>query len=90
MDYDFNDKNSLNLTTTYLANPNQRWNSALQTDISNTAMVRDSFFTTANTIATNNQNLAADLTFIHQLKNPERNFRLTRITLIFRKIFSKT
>lgn len=65
IDYTFDDKNSLNFTSTYINNPNQDENRRLQTLITNGAGVLDSSFTTSSFLAADNTNLAIDLTFGH-------------------------
>ncbi len=68
LDYEFDDKNSLNFTTNILFNPNQGWTSVLDTEIANRLGTIDSTFNTENTIDVDNSNLAFDLTYVHKLK----------------------
>ncbi len=70
VDYQFDDKNSLNLTSTYVNNPNQKWNSFLNTSIRNGQKVLDSTFTTDNSLTVDRSNLAMDLTYTHTFKKP--------------------
>lgn len=68
LDYEFDDKNSLNLTSTIVVNPDQEWTSELDTEIANRLGVIDSTFNTNNTVAVDNSNMAFDLTYVHKLK----------------------
>lgn len=70
IDYYFDDNNSINVTANYVNNPNQTWNSNLQTTILNNQNILDSTFTTANAINADNVNFATDLTYTHRFKNP--------------------
>ncbi|UJH69103.1 outer membrane beta-barrel protein [Allomuricauda sp. SCSIO 65647] len=68
LDYDFDDKNSLNFTATAVHNPNQEWESNLDTEIRNAQNVLDSTFITDNRVGADNTNLAFDLSYVHKLK----------------------
>ena len=70
VDYSIDDRNSLNLTTTFVSNPNETMNSNLATQISNNAGVLDSTFVTASDMESSNTNFAMDLSYAHDLKKP--------------------
>ncbi|KQC30696.1 outer membrane beta-barrel family protein [Flagellimonas eckloniae] len=70
VDYDFNEKNSLNLTSNMLFNPGQEQETVLNNEIRNAQSVLDSTFMTQNSTAFDNSNLAFDLTYVHKLKKP--------------------
>ncbi|WP_339339850.1 outer membrane beta-barrel family protein, partial [Croceitalea sp. MTPC6] len=67
LDYDFDNKNSLNFTSNLSFNPNQEWDSRLNTDIRNGQNQIDSTFVTDNLIGADNTNLAFDLSYIKKL-----------------------
>ena len=68
LDYDFNDSNSLNFTSNLSFNPNQEWDSGLNTEIRNAQSQIDSTFVTDNFASVDNTNLAFDLSYVHKLK----------------------
>ncbi|MGX1928004.1 outer membrane beta-barrel protein [Flagellimonas sp. 2504JD4-2] len=70
VDYDFNDKNSLNLTTNLAINPDRERFTNLNTEIRNGQSQLDSTFTSQSTENVDNTNLAVDLTYVHKLKKP--------------------
>nr|WP_299071753.1 outer membrane beta-barrel family protein [uncultured Allomuricauda sp.] len=70
VDYDFNERNSLNLTSNMLFNPGQEQETVLNNEIRNAQSVLDSTFMTQNSTAFDNTNLAFDLTYVHKLKKP--------------------
>ncbi len=70
LDYDFDDKNSLNLTSNLAFNPNQERENRLDNDIRNGQSQLDSTFTTLSNTDLDNTNLAVDLTYVHKLKKP--------------------
>ncbi|NKI31249.1 TonB-dependent receptor domain-containing protein [Croceivirga thetidis] len=70
VDYQFDDNNSLNFTSTYVNNSNQEWDSDLVTEIRSSQGVIDSTFTTDNLLGADNTNFAIDLTFDHSFKKP--------------------
>ncbi|WP_394974453.1 outer membrane beta-barrel family protein [uncultured Croceitalea sp.] len=67
LDYDFDDKNSLNFTSNISFNPNQDWQSKLDTQIRNSGNQIDSTFVTDNIAEADNINLAFDLSYIKKL-----------------------
>ncbi|WP_350293330.1 outer membrane beta-barrel family protein [uncultured Croceitalea sp.] len=67
LDYDFDDKNSLNFTSNLSFNPNQERQSILDTEITNTQNQIDSTFVTDNFSDVDNTNLAFDLSYIKKL-----------------------
>ncbi|WP_190810356.1 outer membrane beta-barrel protein [Flagellimonas sp. S3867] len=70
LDYDFDDKNSLNLATNLATNPNWERATNLNTQIRNGQSQLDSTFTTQNMENVDNTNLAVDLTYVHKMKKP--------------------
>ena len=69
LDYDFDEKNSLNFTSNISVNPNQEWNSTLGTEIRNGQNQLDSTFVTQNNVGANNTNIALDLSYVHKLND---------------------
>lgn len=67
LDYDFDDKNSINFTSNLSVNPNQEWESNLDANIRNSQNQIDSTFVTDNLIGANNTNLAFDLSYVKKL-----------------------
>ncbi|UII81629.1 outer membrane beta-barrel family protein [Flagellimonas sp. CMM7] len=70
LDYDFDDRNSVNLTSNMALNPGEEQETFLSTDIRNAQNLIDSTFTTQNNANRDNTNLAFDLTYVHKLKKP--------------------
>jgi hypothetical protein len=70
MDYDFDDNNSINITSNLLFNPNQEQQTQLSNDMRNAQFQLDSTFTTVNNATMDNTNLAFDLSYVHKLKKP--------------------
>ncbi len=70
VDYTIDDRNSLNFTSNLVFNPNQDWQSELNTAISDGQNQIDSTFVTQNGIAIDNRNLAFDLSYVHNFKKP--------------------
>lgn len=70
LDYDFDERNTLNVTSNVLITPNQEWRRSLFAEIRNSQQQLDSTFTTGNTGLQDQQNYAFDLSFVHKLKNP--------------------
>lgn len=70
VDFIIDDRNSLNFTSNLVFNPNQDWQSGLNTTIGNTQNQIDSTFVTQNAIDLDNQNLAFDLSYVHNFKKP--------------------
>ncbi|RYC52329.1 outer membrane beta-barrel family protein [Flagellimonas olearia] len=68
LDYDLDDRNSLNLTSNLVFNPNQDQQTRLVNDMRNGTGQLDSTFTTHNNALLDNTNLAFDLTYVHKLK----------------------
>lgn len=70
LDYDFDDRNSVNLTSNIAFNLGQEQETFLTTDIRNVQNLIDSTFTTQNNANLDNTNLAFDLTYVHKLNKP--------------------
>ena len=70
LDYDFDDRNRLSLTSNLLFTPNQEQRSKLNAEIKNAENVLDSTFTTLNRGRTDETNLAFDAMYVHKFKNP--------------------
>ena len=70
LDYDFNDRNTLSLTSNVLLTPNQDWQRELLADIRNNQNQLDSTFTTRNSGLEDERNVALDLSYVHKLKKP--------------------
>ncbi len=68
LDYDLDDRNSLNLTSNLVFNPDQDQQTRLVNDMRNGMGQLDSTFTTHNNAMLDNTNLAFDLTYVHKLK----------------------
>ncbi|THV61289.1 TonB-dependent receptor [Flagellimonas alvinocaridis] len=68
LDYDLDDRNSLNLTSNLVFNPDQDQQTRLVNDMRNGMGQLDSTFTTHNNAMLDNTNLAFDLTYVHNLK----------------------
>ncbi|WP_396591240.1 TonB-dependent receptor domain-containing protein [Allomuricauda sp. R78024] len=76
LDYDFDDQNSLNLTSNLAFNPNQERENILSNEIRNGQNQLDSTFITQNNTDLDNTNLAFDLTYVHKLKKLGARFSL--------------
>ncbi|AWX44469.1 hypothetical protein HME9304_01471 [Flagellimonas maritima] len=76
LDYDFDERNSLNLSSNLAFNLNQEQESLLETEIRNNQRALDSTFTTQNNTGIDNTNLAFDLTYVHKLKKEGARFSL--------------
>ncbi|MBS9461340.1 TonB-dependent receptor family protein [Flagellimonas sp. 389] len=70
LDYDFDENNSLNLTSNLAFNLNQEQTSRLRTEIRDGQSQLDSTFTTQNNTGLDDTNLAFDLTYVRKLKKP--------------------
>ncbi|WP_222982556.1 outer membrane beta-barrel family protein [Flagellimonas meishanensis] len=70
VDYDFDDRNSLNVTSNLIFNLDQEQQTRLNNAINNGLGQLDSTFTTRNNATLDNTNLAFDLTYVHKLKKP--------------------
>ncbi|WP_420320874.1 outer membrane beta-barrel protein [Flagellimonas sp.] len=70
IDYDFDDSNSLNLTTNLAINPDWERATNLNTQIRNGQSQLDSTLITRNLENVDNTNLAVDLSYVHKLKKP--------------------
>lgn len=68
LDYDFDDKNSMNFTSNLLFNLDQDQETLLNTEMRNAQAQLDSTFTTRNNANMDNTNMAFDLTYVHKLK----------------------
>lgn len=70
LDYDFDDRNSLNFTSNLAFNPGQERDVDLNAEIRNGQSQLDSTFVTRNVSDTDNTNLAFDLSYVHKMKKP--------------------
>ncbi len=70
LDYDLDERNSLNLTSNMVFNLGQEQQTRLNNTISNAMGQLDSTFTTLNNTDLDNTNLAFDLSYVHKLKKP--------------------
>ncbi|MBT8237449.1 MAG: TonB-dependent receptor [Croceitalea sp.] len=70
LDYDFDDRNAVNLTSNLVFNQDQDWVRNLNGEIRNNQNQLDSTFTTNNTGVQNTDNMAFDVSFVHKLKKP--------------------
>ncbi|MCL6266593.1 outer membrane beta-barrel family protein [Flagellimonas myxillae] len=70
LDYDFDDRNSLNLTSNLAFNLGQERETNLDAEIRNGLQQLDSSFVTRNVADLDNTNLAFDLSYVHKLKKP--------------------
>ena len=68
LDYEFNERNTLNLTSNAQLSPYRNYDSFQNTDISNAAGVLDSTFTTSSFEDESKNNISGDLTFKHRFK----------------------
>jgi outer membrane receptor protein involved in Fe transport len=75
LDYDFDDRNSLNITSNLLFNLDQEQETLLNNEMRNGQAQLDSTFTTQNNANMDNTNLAFDLTYVHQLKKERAQIR---------------
>lgn len=76
LDYDFDDNNTINITSNIILNNNQERNRDIFTTIKNSANQIDSTFTTGNTYEDDNTNLAFDFSYIHKLNKPGASLSL--------------
>lgn len=67
LDYDFDEKNSLNITSNLSFSPNKGYNNALLTKMFNAQQVLDSSLQTKSTLKNDNINFGTELTFKHKL-----------------------
>lgn len=70
LDYELDEKNSINLTSNLAFNLNQERDRQLDNTIRNAQGQIDSTFNTSNITGLDNTNLAVDLTYVHKLKKP--------------------
>lgn len=70
LDYDFDERNSLNFTSNLLFNLDQDQHTNLNNEMRNGSGQLDSTFTTQNIANLDNTNLAFDLSYVHKLKKP--------------------
>ncbi|TAI47621.1 outer membrane beta-barrel family protein [Flagellimonas allohymeniacidonis] len=70
LDYTFDERNSINLTSNLAFNLNQEQDTQLSNSIRNAQGQIDSTFNTVNATSLDNTNLAFDLTYEHKLKKP--------------------
>ena len=75
LDYDFDDRNSLNVTSNLLFNLDQEQETLLNNEMRNGQAQLDSTFTTENNANMDNTNLAFDLTYVHKLKKEGAQIR---------------
>ena len=76
LDYDFDDKNSINITSNLSFNPNQEVESSLDAEIRNAQNQIDSTFVTDNSIAADNTNLAFDFAYVRKLNKEGAKLKL--------------
>ena len=67
LDYDFDDKNSLNFTSNLTFNPNQEREAGIDSEIRNRQNQIDSTFVTDNVSSLDNTNIAFDLSYVRKL-----------------------
>lgn len=70
LDYDFDEKNRLSLTSNLLISPDQERQRNLNATIRNAQGVLDSTFTTFNRELTDETNMAFDAMYVHKFKKP--------------------
>ncbi|RDY59782.1 outer membrane beta-barrel family protein [Flagellimonas nanhaiensis] len=70
LDYDFNERNRLNLTSNLVFNLDQDQQTRLGNEMRDGLGQLDSTFTTINNTTLDNTNLAFDLLYVHKLKKP--------------------
>nr|WP_299386281.1 outer membrane beta-barrel protein [Allomuricauda sp.] len=70
LDYDIDDRNSLNLTSNLAFNPGQERVTQLDAEVRNSQQQLDSTFRTSNVTTLDNTNLAFDLSYVHKLNKP--------------------
>ncbi|MCR9226345.1 MAG: TonB-dependent receptor family protein [Flavobacteriaceae bacterium] len=75
LDYDLDERNSLNLTSNLLLNLDQEQETLLGTEMRNAQAQLDSTFTTRNNAKMDNTNMAFDLTYVHKLKKEGAQIR---------------
>ncbi|MDF0706931.1 outer membrane beta-barrel family protein [Flagellimonas okinawensis] len=75
LDYDFDDRNSLNVTSNLLFNLDQEQQTLLDNEMRSGQAQLDSTFTTQNNANMDNTNLAVDLTYVHKLKKEGAQIR---------------
>ena len=75
LDYDFDERNSLNVTSNLLFNLDQEQETSLNNEMRNGQAQLDSTFTTQNNANMDNTNLAFDLTYVHKLKKEGAQIR---------------
>ncbi|MGB3152304.1 MAG: outer membrane beta-barrel family protein, partial [Maribacter sp.] len=68
LDYEFNDRNELNLTTNAQLSPVRTYDNFQNTEISGASGVLDSTFTTSSFLDESKNNISGDLTFKHRFK----------------------
>ncbi len=69
VDYEFNDKNTISLTSNALLQPKRDADFFQETTIRNASGVLDSLFTTQSFLSERKNNISGDLTFKHQFKD---------------------
>ncbi|WP_411029351.1 outer membrane beta-barrel protein [Spongiimicrobium sp. 3-5] len=68
LDYEFDERNELNVTSSAQLSPYRKFNNFQTTDIRNGAGVLDSIFTTDSNLDEDRKNLSGDITFKHRFK----------------------
>lgn len=67
LDYDFNAKNAINITSNLSFSPNKRYSNTLESVIRNSQQQLDSTINTTSNLENDNTNLAVELTYKHKL-----------------------
>jgi len=70
LDYDFDARNSLNITSNLAFSPNKRYDNTLATEMRNGQAQLDSTLLTNSDLENDNLNFGADLSFQHKLAKP--------------------
>jgi len=70
LDYDFDEKNSINLSSNILLTPDLNWERSQLVEIRNGQNVVDSTFTTDNNGFQDTHNLAFDFSYLHKFSKP--------------------
>lgn len=68
IDYNIDERNSLNLTANFAISPNREYKTMIKSQMSNAQNQLDSVSETQSQIERNTRNLASDLTYSHKLK----------------------
>ncbi|MDT0620441.1 outer membrane beta-barrel family protein [Croceitalea vernalis] len=76
LDYEFDERNTLDIASNLIFNNNQERNNNLFASIANTQSQIDSTFTTNSNTEEGNTNLAFDVSYVHKLKKPGASLNL--------------